>query len=669
MNIESTHRGVIHEVLNTDRPKLEVELPVLFTKIATGPTGIAEALVTNISVSNIEFHAADLTIFSLAVKIEDNGGFATIAGEAIKRRPIKFQPDGRGNNPLVLAFSAYPREKPDSLEIIPKAPNQPVEIELELLFTNLSRLRLLVFGERIPGTGSLVIRKIRRKDTAGLTTFNLIGLCVLAGLLLWSSISSTVDVYDQQGAAFQKIIIALTGSVLTFVGLSLGRIRSWFAVLTDGPAVARFPEMHLDLSSFRGISSSAWTVVLLLLAGLSGWVAYDNWSEKPMIPSGLQLYDREKEQFVSDQRLYRKHLGEGKSRFAIVCTAEDEQVAGSGPISLGFLRPGSIIEPIMFKIEYLPTIGDEHRTELELSGEDWLSTEGLGSIQSLVKEALCGPAFETEKVLKDGSVAKLQDTGKAMERHLLVTSQRMWQASEILAWLEGFKSSLRGSDFGEVFNRRTEHLQNLTESLEEALGPSGLVPFDEIQTLTMNYLGQIGGVRHQKKAIERSVILRGLWRATVEKRDRPPRQPEIEAVALALQDLLRRDLGWKVERAILEFLFEIQAQNPGNTGRLLHEAAVGPWVALENNQRFPRLCDYLIAGVSLDALGKPQQDFLRHLYSEFKTWAGPEVKLAEFLLKREEKERSDPGINREDVLSRAAMLEAQMLIEFSEVFS
>lgn len=677
MDIVTTVPGTMRLARGDDgAARYFVELPLLFTRVATGPSGIADVMIPEVKVNGASFEVVGSPrVHGLHVSNGDDDRSDSIAGEQIRQRPISFRPNDDGNNALVLVFEVVPTgDENGMVSQAPSAAQNDVELSVYVVFSNLATLRFRLNAQFASRTGRLLLDQPIREASPLLTNSNLVVLCGVVLLLITWNTWWNVDVYEQKATLSQKTVAALTGALLTFVGLSLGRIKAWLATLTDTVSVLKYPELHLNPALARSLSKRWFSVGLGGMTLLAGGLVVSNWSfETPQV-ADLVLYDTESEVVVPKdyQRIDGAALSDPR-RFGWICLPE-ENARPASPVMLAYIGEGRRIEEIQFGVEYRTIHALDNPPEtLTKSGLKWLKSQnGASELHDVMGQVLCGEELSEPTLIGDVFVES-EETGDPLNRRYVISEQRIWEAVDVFEWLlEARREHLKALDFRHLFRDREDLLAKVSAVLEGRFAdgdhPShkSIVPVADVLTVTRAQLADIGSPRLEDKAIERSIALRALWRVTGDRRDRPPESSELRGIANAIERLLSVYRSWQMERALYELLLELQAQNPGSMESLAHKAAIKPWNDLsDSSHRYPRLLDYLTVAAITRAIGDPQRQFLEQEWDRLVLWAGPHRRLSELLVKRE-RERGDRAINLQTLEEEVARLATWIGLRLAE---
>lgn len=674
MNISTPYRGTIRGVPTGRYPNdLILEIPLLFTRVGTGPTGIVDVVAVKVEIGGVRYELSqDLTLHALSHVPEPGETEASIAGDKIRRRPAAFKPDENDNNPMVMALHAMPADA-DRAPTLDGSGSVPLIVQLHLLFTNLAPLPIEIRGEAHLAAGLITMAPRPARVTSPiLTNANLIALAVVGSLLLlWHSYFNG-DVYEQTPIA-RQMVPALLGSLVTFLGLSVGRIKGWLATLTDTLSVLEYPELHFNPALTRRLSSHWFSagIGILALASMSivGW----HWSDEASTDAPAKkagVYDTETGRVVESNRIYRRDLKADPPRFGVVCL-DDKGFPAENPMLLAHFR-GRAKEPVRFKVVEHDLFADQttQPTSMEQTGEAWLAAQDLeGWLPALARRLVCEPAFSEPRIvdlegIENGLVVTPLDTGDPLRKVFQVSREWLWQPADIMEGpIEDARRDFPVYSFSRLFEDRAGVVRGIEAELARFFetrdfeGSQSVVPLSSAIALSTALMEQMGDGRNQKKTLERAILIRSLWRASESRRELEAMDEDLRAIATTVQSLLASDLGPKVDRALFELLLELQAQNEGT--KVLHRAAVASSASLPSDKRYPKLLDYLVHALALDAVKDPQFAFFRDEWPSLTLWAGPNEDFGRYLERREEG-HSDPTLDFEQIKPRLQELESRI---------
>lgn len=652
MNIDTPYRGTIRRAPAGDRgPGWMLEIPLLFTRVGTGPTGLLDIVLVELKVDDVSYDLCQaLSLHSLDHVIIEGDRRSSIAGDMIRKRPVPFRPDDQDNNALVAVMHTT-TDDDRAVADPPKRSRLPVSVRMQLLFTNLSSVTIEVRGEARTGDGTITLeRPPQRVTSAVLTTTNLAALGCVVGLLLLWNVWLNSDVYGQTPFA-RQLVPALLGSLVTFLGLSVGRIKGWLATLVDTLSVLKFPELHFNPSLTRSLSTRWSSIGIGLIVAASGGLMGWFWSqEAPQGPDSVALYDADKKTIVRNERVYRRDLRAEPPRFGWVCI-DDEERPPSDPFILGYYRGSEngaddevtfgIIERRVFAAETsvpMPT---------KLTGRGWLAAEARQDrLPSLMRAILCDSSFTEPQVKPDpsgkGTFVVRPTKSETRYQEFEVSREWIWEPDQIysaestdsfLAYastspIYAALADFPGYKFPEFFEQREALLAQLDGRLraffaerDSANAPSR-VPIATVIAVTKRLLKDVDDGKSQKKTMERAVLIRSLWRASNDRQERDATGADLVEVAWSIERLLGSDLGGKVDRTLFELLLELQVQNERTN--VLHLAATEPWRLKPWKDRLPKIYDYLIHSLDMEATNEPQFSFFKELWPDL-TRSGAEL--------------------------------------------
>lgn len=637
MNLSTPYRGTFRRVPTAEHPNdVLLEIPILFTRVSTGPSGLVDVVAVELEMDGIRHDLSqDLTLHALSHVPDDdetigNGSAGSICGDTIRRRPASFKPDADDNNAIVIAFHAMPAANARPIGI--REGRVPVVLQLHLLFTNMAPLPIEIRGEIHVANGVVTLApRPARVTSPVLTNTNMLALALLSGLLLlWHSFFNG-DVYEQTPFA-QQMVPALLGSLVTFLGLSVGRIKGWLSALVDTLSVFEYPELHFNPALTRRLSSGWFSAGIGVLAVAAATIIGSHWSVEatPNTPR-TAVYDTATDEIVTNGRIYRRDLRDDPARFAVVCVDEEGRAADD-PVVLAYRRPDGKV-PVMVKITEVDLFASENadRTTMELSGEAWLHEEEVaGEIPDLVRRILCQPALSEPLVLPgvDGLVIKPIETGDPLRQEMEVSREWIWEPAEVMENpIADARRKFPNYEFTELFERRDDVLAEIDAGITAFLatrdheGTPSVVPVSCSIALSTALLDEVGSGKDQKRTSERALLVRSLWRSTADRRERNASNAELQGIASAVGKLLENDLGTKVDRVLLELVLELQSQHEGTD--VLHRSTVAAWKGEPSEHRYPRVLDYLVHALALDAVEGPPFEFLREEWPSLQRWAGP----------------------------------------------
>lgn len=482
---------------------------------------------------------------------------------------------------------------------LPRDGKVPMVLQLHLLFTNMAPVPIEIRGEVHPASGLVTLDpRPERVTSPVLTNANLIALGVLCSLLFaWHTFFND-DVYEQTRFA-QQMIPALLGSLVTFLGLSVGRIKGWLGALVDTLSVLEYPELHFNPALTRRVGtrwfSAGVGIFAVAAAVLVGW----HWSvEASTESSKLAIYDTTTRKVVENDRIYRRAMRDDPGRFGLVCV-DGEKHPANNPYLLAHLGAGE-------------------------EGDVWVEVQ----------------VRDDEEPAADGP-------------------------------LDEAKDRLQPLTFSQLFDQRDDLVETIEHDLAlffesgDFESARSTVPLETVIALSNTLLAQIEGTKPREKALERSILLRGLWRASAERHGQDADDAQLAGISRSTGELLRRGLGWKTERALFEMLLELQCQY--EAVETLHRAAVTPWASMDSKSRYPKLLDYLVAALARDAMKEPQQAFFAEEWAALRRWAWPDGDFGRMLENRGHTRRGgpDPVIDWDQVKQRVETFETRVLFDTS----
>ena len=156
-----------------------IELPVLFKRIATGPSGLMDVIVRSVKIGDEHPPVVrQPSIFSFNRNEDPDTGTVSLRGAQIGERPLHFRADQEGDNMLVFAFLIGLDE--GQWNTLPEVTS--VQITLSLIFSTFVSLDLVVNADLARSTGVLAFDKLHRKEKAHMVIANLAILSLVTGL-------------------------------------------------------------------------------------------------------------------------------------------------------------------------------------------------------------------------------------------------------------------------------------------------------------------------------------------------------------------------------------------------------------------------------------------------------------------------------------------------------
>ncbi len=604
--------------------------PILFENVASGPDGFVTIHIKSLDIDN-----APVFVESSPTILSSQAGNRDPKREQQIERPIFWQPDAEGDNRLAVLV----RPIASDTSPVPLGKAAEVVLCMNIVFPDGVTIDLCLSGTLKP-TGVLELSPDPRRITRSLVLLgNLIFLSSLTGLIFSWNYFYNSDVYLQNDKFSQQAVVMLAGSLLTFFGLSLSKIKGWFALLSDSVSFLRYPEIHLGRTLYRSLASKVCTVVLVLGATATGLLVNKNWSVPTPEYEGLVLLDKSSKSrgFVKTKRVYKRMVATLQGdRFQIVCDRKEGHPGYRVSSYYGLL--GSLDGSKPFP-NFVPVSARYESSGVGVTAEEdtrpasaWFSALGIASTGVLAKEVpglLCNVPSDRYS-LRDGRVVTMSVLPGG-EIDILIEDQREISDSDLIDFMRKTCRANIFKKFGrfDLFKARTSYLESLEDQFIEFLGKNGVIAIPAALSVTEELLEEVRQAppkKMDKVAIERSLFLRAMWRIVfASNRSVSLTEADIDRLAHAISDLLSTDRGWKTERVVSEVGLELVRLAANEEVSLkVHKAIVSRWLRLGDcrsysgcdlGEYFSPSLNYVALIFHSRAFGLAQQDFIMSTWS------------------------------------------------------
>ena len=523
-----------------------------------------------------------------------------------------------------------------------------VQITLSLIFSTFVSLDLVVNADLARSTGVLAFDKLHRKEKAHMVIANLAILSLVTGLVFYWNLKLNADVYQQSTAFSQKAISAFMGALFTFLGLSLARVKAWVATFTEIVAVVRYPELHLNLTLYRGFSSPIWSILLLIGTLSIASLIYNNWSVRLPHDNDWKVYDSQEKKLVEYSRVYLDDLNEkydNQWRFWVVCK-ESGQHTDEVPMPLAYVKSYSRIDSLLVKVRYYK--GRDIKTPeriLDMTAIEWIKQTGMSSgieFTQDVEEVLCSPQTTKPKVTTSDrkvDVTRIDDEGSFL---LDIRDQSEFNEHNIKEWEDAFKKTyfkMGRRKIASLYPRRDSLVKQGMKQLQKQIeSVDGLVSLETLKHVSLRYIDEMD--EGSRPAFERSLQLKSLWLGLYMYLQKNPNVALVEMITDSLTAKLAKGWHWRIERAMMEFLLELQSLT--DEDEVIHKAILNTWSDLPDSTQIPKLYDYLVVAAMSNILeinDSEQFVFFQAKWQPMKDRLGRD-NLLEYLEYRERWERS-----------------------------
>lgn len=667
MDIQAFPRGYVG--IGSDsvgRNDVDVEIPLVFTSVQSGPSGILDVFIHECTVGGMKLEVSrDPTIHVLEQKAGGIGSTGvSLLGPKKTARPVEIEPDRSGSTTLGFRFGVHVPCSEGGVEqgllSLAHEGRAPVLVHIEVFFSSGARVDLLVRGILAPSTGTLSNLEVNRKSSAVPTLLNLGGLVtVTLGVLVWATLLNS-DVYQQKQTLSHHVVTALLGSLLTFLGLSLSRVRGWLGTLTNLQALFRFPELHVNLGLYRALSARYWGLALGVVFVVCVVVIVMNWSVGFKLPEHMVLLDTRNNVVVTNSRVYRHEL-QGRERFTVIGAVADVKDP-SALIPLGYLDAWGRVVWYRLKTKYVRSFETEQEPITDSCEVLFNTNSDVFDLPIRFRDLLTRPyRGETERMVRDDRILYVGLTrGSNVKPHQLEISDIWWaKRDDVNERIEDFRRRrLKSIDnFQEIFAARADLRAEFAQEMKKFLGYDGGIRTDDLIFVTEKLLD--AAQKHSKAFLERAILLSGLWSVAGENRDRSTSDKEASGLGLVATAVSEKAVGWKGERAYCEFLVTVQFLEPEPLGKSLHEAFLSGVAQRPAEDRMAPVLDYVVAGAFCgfaDEPAAPQHKWLRNEYSRIKNRIGPNIDLVEHLVERERDSRNSDALYQNGLESIRAVL-------------
>ncbi|MFS4447601.1 hypothetical protein [Maribacter sp. 2307UL18-2] len=557
--------GKINDVLSTDvKVPYFIEIPITFTDVDNGPKTISNVSINNIlidkesyaSVSNPSFHSYK-KVFGKKNISGDNMGDS-----------FDLKDDEAQNKNAILVIKFLFDDSENSIEKLKQNQGQiDFKIDLSIDFIDTQRLDLTYSGTIVNiSAGKISNPNINRKGSIFLTQINLISLFVFIGLLSVWNYGLNKSIYLESSGFFSHDFFTTAIAILaTFLGLSLRKLKSFLAVFTKTFSFFKFPELHLSLEQFRGLSSKQWSFMLIGLALLSGYIIYSNWSyEITLVNSDFHIYDNKKGTIIDlteNKRIYRKHLKDS-SRFKIISkieASEDNNLWIGKVVQDGFWgKPSMMMDSIGI------FVGDGTQAGIRLNKKDTY-------LKLIENNDLINEKIPVERIFSEApgdienySLKYFPPNSKEVET-VWVNDYIRLSKNEIENLKRNFAEVIEGNNYKnymDVYKDRKKLRQQFEDILNKQFSNRSKIDAGILTSLISNYLDDIKGDR--KKAIENISIISALWRIGNNHKIGPFDYEKIKSICQDSYDIYERNEYWPVARASVEFLMILQKGLPND---------------------------------------------------------------------------------------------------------
>ncbi|TMU54825.1 hypothetical protein [Flagellimonas algicola] len=570
MKIHSNYEGCIGK--GSSDNQLDVELPIIFKNFKSGPEGLASITAVSSKINSKQFSTA--TTVSIHPYSAHNDG-TTIAGEPILSRPINFQSNiNSTDNLLVFKFSI---QAPTDFDYDSHLENDNnAEFVLGFNFTNFQNVEISISCQLSNSPKhKLKITSVFRTKKNKQVLLNLGGLTLLSILLVYWNTKYNDDVY-LSGTWDQKTIAYITGSVLTFFGLSMRKLKSHLFNFESLKSLIEYPELHLNLELYQSLNTKAWTRVLLVVSLIILFIVSFNWSVEVQNKSNFIIYDDDKDSIVNSKSIYSRHIIQNPERFILICNETNQRIPNN-PYKLGKIKLNGKVQFNSLEVKFFEGRNVDIPEDTDKKNvNEWDFTANLFEQGISLDKIICGKSRELP--MKIGNINIIPEYDKSNKLRIINLRQKQEiELSQLEKEIKKFKTENFGNKTAiEIYRDRENMISKLETKLKEKIG-NNIVRYEDINHITISMLDEVLDKDHKKRAIERNVLLSAFWKATKDARKRTPYGNEIEAICDNAKRLFEKDFGTESNRSIAEFLLEVYRLNSG-TSEAPHNYIVKYWI-------------------------------------------------------------------------------------------
>lgn len=307
-----------------EKPEIDghwtLEIPIAFTHVSTGPQGILQFTIESRDLAVSLVGEQTVHPFSPSAM-----SVATVG--KIASRPIVFQDEQNGSNRLVFVSDARPAPGHESLP-------ETLRLAIKLTLSNHGFVRIPITATSVDG-----VLEIRTDEVGAFgRVLPLLNLSLIAsGVLLLHEVllpdldrlvpSPEEEPYLPTRAALQTGL----GVLLSFLGLSIGRLRSLFSFITNPMGIFKWPELHLEPVLLRLFRSPLMAILLGVMFVAELMLIHEIKFPIPEPPPGSYLMHRGKRLEIEGKERVAIRRGRRTEDFTVYCGENGFPLGNLGP--------------------------------------------------------------------------------------------------------------------------------------------------------------------------------------------------------------------------------------------------------------------------------------------------------------------------------------------------
>ena len=548
---------------------LRFALPICFRDVSTVKEGLISCEVSSARVYATKERLRLLgqtVIFPYANPPAEN---------PITDTPIQFRPDAQDVNTLSVEFTVCRREgELDELD------TRDLALNVVMVFKSLHRLVFLADVEPQVDAQLLKVRRFRRAKKPGPVLANLVMLVILLSGLSWWNFGVNAGVVGQPSWLQQNAISVAIGVILAFFGLSFSRIQSWFRTLANVRGLLNFPELHIDTTVSRVLSTRVATFALVVLASVGAGLVWYSWSHRlPLLPDEpLGYFHRRLGVWVdSPQKVYRRDLK--KSAVVLGCKSTTDNGKGLEATQiLGYLEPKGALHSRLPDTQYqlvvpaswapnMDRLADDPRYARAFFPGKALLDAPLEKGMDALRGFLCEGQLEKKRVRVVPDAVRFNEktiAGFRLEQIDSVPHNTLWAKAD--RYREDVLMKLKWSD---LWDRRFVYSDELRKQLLEATPMQ--VSNEELKLAVETLVHEVkaGSTPDKEQAVERLIEIDALVGFVAERAADPNERTAramVDPIVERFDGMIWGRYPWQVLTMAIEILLRVEAVLPDESG-------------------------------------------------------------------------------------------------------
>lgn len=537
----------------------KVTVPLVFSDLDSGPPGMLQVAFGS--------PRKDIVITGptrvFPYEVGEHGDLRC-SGSGIGKRPVVFQDDGTGKNTLVFETS---------IRFHASDSDSRLRLSLLVTFTNLAFLSipLRLDVQHASGVLNVVVedRPVRGRWPALVNLALVSGTLVALGLLARHLDS---DVYATRSALRNAAVLsAIAGSALTFLGLSLGRVRAWIAAFSSFLSVLRWPELHLNPSLLRVLQKRSTIVLSLAVAGTACWFGWQSRSVEVPEIEGATLIDQERGgRPVTQLRILRTDLNRPQlRRFVYVCS---DMVASSQTSRriVAFLQRDGALERTSVAV----TAADGR--ERMVKADDLLSSTQFpfefNSHRETIHSLVCTQSNPGVIKLGSGEYVQVEYAGDELQSIRFGRSIR-WSRGHLEDWIRALRAErlvnlapYGSMDWDLLAKKRYALISGLFNAIKNR-APEGLISPEDLVGFVERELSEAmpgTGDLDRQVATRAAIEINAVWTAFAAQRLAAPTEEHVDRIVKAFEKVFGRAFpGNAPFVSLVEAVLAMQSTDPG----------------------------------------------------------------------------------------------------------